>query len=294
MDFRNNIVKFLDENDYSASSVAKAIGVSQAALSLFLKGSYEGNNEKIQQLLEHFIERETEKRKNPKKELKFCMTNNAKRIFEVLRMSHLDGEIAVIIGNAGLGKTTALREYCRRNKDVIHIESNLSYSTKSVLQELSKKTGGDGLGSINMLIKEIVEKLKESGRMIIVDEGEHLPTRALDLLRTINDQSGIGIAITGLPRLLNNLKGRKGEHAYLYSRVGLVLKIDELEDEDVKELVYSYFPSANGISKDFIKYCNGNARRLSKLLLRVQRLSEVNEGKLTSKMVEVANSLIIN
>ncbi len=294
MEFRNNIVKFLEENDYSASSVAKAIGVSQATLSLFLKGSYEGNNEKIQQLLEHFIERETEKKRNPKKELKFCMTNSAKRIFEVLRMSHLDGEIAVIIGNAGLGKTTALREYCRRNKEVILIESNLSYSTKNVLQELSKKTGGDGLGSINMLIKEIVEKLKDSGRMIIVDEGEHLPTRALDLLRTINDQSGIGIALTGLPRLLNNLKGRKGEHAYLYSRVGLVLKIDELEAEDITQLVFSYFPSANGITKDFIKYCNGNARRLSKLLLRVQRISEVNEGKLTSKMVEVANNLIIN
>lgn len=294
MNTLEQIKEHIDRYNYSASSVAKAIGVSQTTFSQYMNGLYPGNVGKIEELIIKFLERDSEKQRNPKKVLHFCKISNAKKVFEVLKMAHLDGEIAVITGDAGLGKTTAIREYSKINKDVILVEANLSYSTKTLIQEIHKKVGGDASGSINSLMNDVCNRLKDSGRMLIVDEGEHLPTRALDLLRTINDQTGCGVAVTGLPRLLHNLKGRKGEHAYLYSRVGLVLKLTEIEAEDVKMIVKSYFPDANGLCEDFEKFCNGNARRLSKLLLRTQRLSEVNEGKLTHRMVQVAKDLIIN
>ena len=283
-----------EKYNYSFASVARAVGVSQSALSQYMNGSYPGNTARIEEMIAQFLERDSEKQKNPKRNIEFVKINNAKRIFEVLRMAHLDGEIAVITGDAGLGKTFSVREYARVNRDVILIEANLSYSTKTIIQELHRKTGGDGAGSINQLMKDVIERLRESGRMLIVDEGEHLPTRALDLLRTINDQTGIAVVLTGLPRLMHNLKGRRGEHAYLYSRVGLVLRIHELEGEDVKAIVTSYFPGANGVTEDFEKICQGNARRLSKLLLRTQRISEINGGKLTHKMVQLAKELIVN
>ena len=59
------------------------------------------------------------------------------------------------------------------------------------------------------MMLDIIDKLKSSGRLIIVDEAEHLPYTSLELLRRIYDKAEVGILLVGMPRLMKNLKGDK-------------------------------------------------------------------------------------
>jgi DNA transposition AAA+ family ATPase len=290
---REALSKFIEQNGYSINRISRQIGskgYSSAVISQYLSGKYPGDVRKLEAEVRNFLEREEEKKKRGKREIPFVETTAARRIFSALRMAHIEGEIILIYGPAGLGKTTALRNYSELHGDAIFIEADLSYTTKSLLGQIAKRLGGEEYGSVNYLFNNCVAKLKESGRIIIIDEAEHLPVRALDLLRRINDLAGVGIALAGLPRLLYNLKGRRGENAYLYSRVGAAVNIGAMERQDVKAIVRTYFPNSNGIWEDFAKYSEGNARKLSKLLYRTDSLAKDEEPQ--HKLVKLANSML--
>ena len=56
-------------------------------------------------------------------------------------------------------------------------------------------------------------------RLLIVDEAENLPYRALEITRRIHDKTGVGVLLIGRSILLENLKGYNNQYDQLYSRV---------------------------------------------------------------------------
>ena len=294
---------YVSATNISLNKLSRQIGqkgYSSAVLSTYLNGRYGGDVAKLETEIEAFLDREAERKLKRKREIPFVETAAAKRILAGLRMAHLDGEIAVVTGGAGLGKTTALKEYARVYRDVIIVEADLSLSNKAALAAIAKAIGSDQVGSVNAVFNEVVSKLKDTGKLIIIDEAEHLPTRALDLVRRINDLTGCGIALVGLPRLIHNLKGKRGEHAYLYSRVGFVISIRELEGDDVEKIVNTYYPgmddrsSVNGVWQEFASQCDGNARRLSKLLYRTDAIAQSSGGKnIGRQTVKMAAEMLV-
>lgn len=294
LNLEQQLRNLMDERGLSLSSVSRALGISTAALSQWLSGSYSGNVAKINDSVKGFLERQKERLKAPKKSIEFVMTSAAKKVFEVARICHLDGEIGVCYGDAGLGKTDAVKEYARRNSDVILIEADLGYTAKVLFQELHKRLGMDGRGPIHELFDDVVAKLKDSGRLIIIDEAEHLPYRSLELLRRVYDKAGVGIMLVGMPRLIANLRGKKGEYAQLYSRVGVASRLENLKAQDTENIVSSVIPSANGLWKIYHETSYGNTRRLCKLLLRSIRVAEINKMPVSHEIVrETAKMLII-
>ena len=277
---KQQLSDFLEENGYSINRVARQIGkrgYSAAVISQYLRDKYSGDVKTLEAEIESFLRREEEKKERGRREIPFVETLAARKIFSALRLAHLEGEIVIIYGRAGLGKTTALKRYAEEYHDAILIEADLSYTTKSLLGKIASRFGSEEYGSVNYLFNYCVEKLRDTGRIIIVDEAEHLPVRGLDLLRRLNDLAGVGIALAGLPRLLYNLKGKRGENAYLYSRVGAAVNIEELYPDDVKSIVKEYYPNSNGIWEEFYAQCDGNARKLSKLLYRADSISKGKE-----------------
>lgn len=293
---------YVSATNISLNKLSRQIGqkgYSSAVLSTYLNGRYGGDVAKLETEIEAFLDREAERKLKRKREIPFVETAAAKRILAGLRMAHLDGEIAVVTGGAGLGKTTALKEYARVYRDVIIVEADLSLSNKAALAAIAKAIGSDQVGSVNAVFNEVVSKLKDTGKLIIIDEAEHLPTRALDLVRRINDLTGCGIALVGLPRLIHNLKGKRGEHAYLYSRVGFVISIRELEGDDVEKIVNTYYPgmddrsSVNGVWQEFASQCDGNARRLSKLLYRTDAIAQSSFKNINRQTVKMAAEMLV-
>ncbi|MEM4313421.1 MAG: AAA family ATPase [Thermoplasmata archaeon] len=229
----------------------------------------------------------------PKESIPFCPIYNAEMVFQIARTCHIENEIGVIVGEAGTGKTKAIKEYARQNPDVILIEADLSYTTKVFFRELHKKIGLDGIGSIYDLFTDCCERLKGSGRMIIIDEAENLPYRALDMIRRLYDKSGIGLLLVGLPRLIANLRGKRGEFKQLYSRIGIVMQLEDWSDSDTKLIVQTVFPSTNGVYKTFHELSKGNGRKLEKLILRTSRAARTGKKEITERLVKSAAEVLI-
>ncbi|WP_337871599.1 AAA family ATPase [Ignavibacterium sp.] len=295
-DKNNNILEslkaFLDRKGYSINRVARQLGYSPAVLSIYLQGKYSGNNDKLEFAISSYLARQEEIEQMPRESIPFVSINNSKIVFSIARMCHNECEIGCIVGEAGTGKTRAIKEYTLQNPDVILLEADLSYTTKIFFKELSRKLGMDDSGGIYDLFTNCIDKLKDSGRLIIIDEAENLPYRALDMIRRLYDKANVGILLVGLPRLVSNLTGKRGEYKQLYSRVGFVSQLDRLTENDTRQIVQKVFLSSNGEYADFHNLAKGNMRKLEKLILRTKR--EIKSGKnLSPKLIKQASEMLI-
>lgn len=154
--------------------------------------------------------------------------------------------------------------------------------------------GYDGFGSIHSMFEDIIDKLEDSGRLIIIDEAENLPPRALDITRRINDRAHVGILLVGLPRLIQNLRGKRGEYTYLYNRVGVHYKVGRMTKEDVRMILEQELPDSNGLWSVFYQATGGVGRKLEKLIFRSRRMAKVNKTTVNEEIVrETAKMLIL-
>ncbi|MGK3122877.1 AAA family ATPase [Candidatus Pantoea formicae] len=289
--------ELMERKGYSQPQVARAIGKSNATVSTYLRGIYAGDVAKIDELVQNFITRETERDRTVRIVPRYIPTLTSRKGLEVIRMAHLDGEINVIYGDAGLGKTMILREYAAQHKDAILIEADPGYTARVVLEELCSRLGLSKRGNMHELSEACIDALRDSGRLLMVDEAENLPYRALETLRRIHDKAGIGIVLAGMPRLIINLKGKRGEYKQLYSRVGLALCLgDALPQEDIAAIATSMLPDASEkeVSDALFRHSHGNARRLFKLVRGVSRYSTISGQAVSAGAVRKFAEMLIN
>ncbi|EIW8529370.1 TPA: ATPase [Klebsiella pneumoniae] len=282
---------------YSQTQVARAIGKSAAVINQYLQGKYAGDVPAIDALAHSFINREAEKEKSQKITARFVPTVTSRKGMEVIRYAHLDGDLNVIFGAAGLGKTMILREYAAQHRDALLIEADPGYTARVVLEELCNLLGLSKRGNMHELSEACIAALRDSGRLLMVDEAENLPYRALETLRRIHDKSGIGMVLAGMPRLIINLKGKRGEYQQLYSRVGFALCIgDSLPQSDITDIAVSMLPGAGSqdVSEALFKASHGNARRLFKLVRGVSRHSEISGNAVSAGAVRKFAEMLIN
>ncbi|WP_363447145.1 AAA family ATPase [Klebsiella pneumoniae] len=282
---------------YSQTQVARAIGKSTAVINQYLQGKYAGDVPAIDALARSFINREVEKEKSQKITARFVPTVTSRKGMEVIRYAHLDGDLNVIYGAAGLGKTMILREYAAQHRDALLIEADPGYTARVVLEELCGLLGISKRGNMHELSEACIAALRDSGRLLMVDEAENLPYRALETLRRIHDKSGIGLVLAGMPRLIINLKGKRGEYQQLYSRVGFALCIgDSLPQSDITDIAVSMLPGAGSqeVSEALFKASHGNARRLFKLVRGVSRHSEISGNAVSAGAVRKFAEMLIN
>lgn len=289
----NKLRDFVERKNVSINRIAKQIGYSASVVSTYLAGKYPGDIQKLEWAIASFLVRQEEIEAMPKEMIPFCPITNSELLFQAAKVAHLDQEIGVVVGEAGTGKTKAAKEYARQNPDVILIEADLSYSTKVFFRELHKKLGMDGSGGIYDLFSDCCEKLKDSNRLVIIDEAENLPYRALDMVRRLYDKANVGILLIGLPRLIANLRGKRGEFKQLYSRVGIVTQLEDWSETDAKLIIQTVFPSTNGVYKTFYELSKGNGRKLEKLILRTSRAARTSKKEISDKLVRNAAEVLI-
>ena len=289
---KEDLKRFMEERGVSLHSVARATGISYTAISLWLNDKYKGKIDKINDAVNNFLLREYERKNLYKSE--FVETNVAKNIFDIAKICHVNSEIGVCYGKAGLGKTVAVTEYAKQNTDVILIEADLGFTAKILFTEIHKRLGLEGAGNVYTLMLEIIQKLKNSNRLIIIDEAEHLPYKALELLRRIYDKAGVGILLVGMPKLVANLRGQKGQYEQLYSRVGVSKEVNPLDSTDIQKIIDKTLPNVFGMTEKFLEISGGNTRVLTKLMARADKAAKLSESSIDEEIIEeVAKMLIV-
>lgn len=290
---REQLQQYMQEHGLTQGQVAKSIGKSIATISQYLKGSYNGRTDEIDDAVARLLQREKDKVVERRFNSEFVSTYAAERCLDTIGIAHAESDIAVITGAAGLGKTQALKRYVAFNPETIFIEIEPSCSPKILLKNLCQQLGLNENGLNHELFTRITEKLGKN-RLIIVDEAELLSTKSLEYLRRIHDLTQCGIVLAGMPRLIVNLKGKYGELAQLYSRVTLHCNLENaLIKEDIALL------AKQGLGTDefndlLYKVSKGNARRLNKLMRGAIRIAEMNNIPLSEAVINRYAEMLIN
>ncbi|EBZ5051484.1 ATPase [Salmonella enterica subsp. enterica serovar Poona] len=306
MNVKEKLIQLLEGSGYTQKKIATKTGLSTAVISQYLNGIYNGNIKNIEDILSDFILREEERARRRGVKERFVHTQLADIALALISDTHMDGEIGVIYGPAGMGKSMVLRQYASTSKGVILIEADPGYTAKVLLQELCVRLGVKKTGNIHKLSEECIQELNGTGWVILVDEAELLPYRALEVLRRIHDRSGVALVLAGMPRLLINLKGSRGEYAQLYSRVGMALDIEahkaESEADDFNIILASLLGTAVGtnylsspeVISAFRKHSKGNYRRLFKLARGVVRASAIGNQGISVNLIERYAEMLIH
>lgn len=274
MDIRAELRDLMDSKNYSLAFVSTATGIAKSSISMWLNGTYKGDNAKLNDKINNFIQRERERSGNDV--LPIVDISIVKYISEIGRLCHTKGKIGVCVGRAGLGKTVAVKEYTKTALDAILIESDSGYTAKSLLKEIHRRLALSGKGSAYDLMCEVIPKLYNSGRLLIIDEAENLPYRALELVRRIHDKTGIGILLIGKNILLKNLCGYNNEYDQLYSRVKYYKQLDDkLLLQDVKKILSAIGLDAE-LAETFFYYSDGITRKLEHLITHSIYLAKMN------------------
>lgn len=295
---QQKLAEFKAKSGMNQTMLARGIGVSPASISMYLNNNYAekgGKYETIEPKIEAFLEVQESKAQREELVLGFVSTKTTRRISEVMRDAHEAGDTVVIYGQAGLGKTQAVKNYCEKNPAAILIEANPSFTALVLMRKLAAAAKVSTVGSLNDLFESVSDRLRDSGRLIVVDEAENLPLRALEIIRRLHDDTGCGLVLSGMPRLVANLRGKHGELVQLYSRVSVALNLgDSMPDEELEEIARAAMPEADDATiAELVKQSNGNTRRMSKLMCGAVRTANKNGIKMQSGIIKKYSTLII-
>jgi len=287
---RERLIKFLEDTKSPRNRVATGLGISPTTFSQYLNGKYPGDNAKIDEAVIGFLERQTEREAGAKiaPAAGYAQTRQAKMATNVLRACHIDGDMGVIISNAGLGKTTAISHYARQNDGVIYLTARPTVNIKVLLVQIAEAIKIHSGGVNDRLLRAIVKMLDGTGRMIILDEAQFLTGICLETLRYIHDEAGVGLVYAGMPALHQVIMSEE----HIHSRVGAVAHLPPLDERDVRAILEA---TGTRITDSGVKAlahdCDGSARRLMKILKHACRLA--NGAEVTPSAITTATKQIM-
>jgi len=246
-DVRDQLTRYITLEKAKQSQIAQGTGVSKTAISLFLKGTYTGNNEELAQKIEQYIHMGLA-RKTIIKEPDICLSvGNTKDILQKAKIAHMNNNILLIHGPAGCGKTTALKYYTKHNNGVIFVEADVTVnSPRSIIMLILATMDEDTKGTTAVMMQRLIRRLTDTNRLIIIDEAQHLTTKAFDAIRAINDKAHVGIVYAGNPEILKRMYGRQEEELdQLYSRVTYKCALKNSHSKEDIAGIYSGFSFNN-------------------------------------------------
>lgn len=153
--------------------------------------------------------------------------------------------------------------------------------------------------SLDDKIGGIASELARTSKVLIIDESEHLPFRALECLRRIYDFSNTALILVGTRKLKNNLTGigrnDYNEYGQLSFRIGAKWELKglcyQIKDEDLKTLC-NHFDVEEKKAIDLVfNLARGNFRKNEKLLKRACEFAD--EKAVELKHIEAAASFLM-
>ncbi len=243
MELLGKVEALKSEKKLSQNAVGQLIGVSGASLSQLKNGKYNANPQKIFDTLANYFEIK-EKAKLAYSEIGYAETSISEQVYVTIALCQKKGGLAVVCGDAGIGKTKAAQKFVADNPSssfLIPINPCLT-NTKSLLKTIADRIGAGQEKSNNELWHSIVGKLSD-GKILIFDEAQHLTVKAIEVLRSFSDYFNdrgqtLGICFIGNAETITRMGGKKAEFAQIANRTKQrkIYTNSEIQRDDICKL----------------------------------------------------------
>lgn len=244
----------LAESCGSANKAAELIGVSASVMSAIKSGSYKGNYDNVFNKIFAYFETKSAAQ-DTYSEVDYVPTSISQAVYEAIRSCQIKGGFTVATGDAGIGKTKAVRQFAKdypNNCAVITINPCCK-STRAVLKLIASELGVSIERGMDDLWIAITQKLHD-GMVIIVDEAQLLPYHSIETLRSFADYfdakgQTMGVALVGNNGIREKIEGKSKEvYRQVNNRVWQrpFFKTKDVKPEDIALL----FPLLEGQEKE--------------------------------------------
>ncbi len=236
----------LERQGLSRTKAGEDIGIG-STFSAFLNGKYDGNNSgvavKVQRWLTSRMTQAATAAKQPNGP-GFVNTRTAQLLGAMFEHAQYAPDFGTVVGEPGVGKTTAGRTYSRTAHNAYMITCQPATGTANLLiAEVAEALAMGMPGATGpRLCRLIVRRLTGLSALLIVDEAQHLSVTALDQLRSFHDLAGCGIVLMGNRSILRSLEGgrRSTDYAQLFSRVGQRIDRKKPMQEDIEAILEAW------------------------------------------------------
>lgn len=288
--------KFMKENNLSQVKTAKMMGIAESTFSRWLNGDYP-NPENIEPKIAEFLEKAKRREQTLNTGVsEFAYTSMSTEIWNALDYYRTQRCIGCIFGDAGIGKTKTIMEWSKDKSDVVIVTAKPAFSgstsfAKLLARQLKCRTNG----ACDDIYIDIMNKLKGTDKMIIIDEAQHLILRTIEDVRSLNDDPEIRTTIVFVGNLMiyRKLKGsQQAEFAQLFSRTIVtnrnltterftlddIHKIFNVSDEAANEILLAIAKTKYGLRGAINIYENAvNNNDISKKgILAMARINGIN------------------
>ncbi len=218
-------------------------GVSSTTLSKWLRGIYEGDVPAVTERVALWLRTRAEAAERDMAAAgidRHVDLGVTEEIEATLAHAQATGDVVLIHGRSGTGKSWALTRYCDSHTAAYRATMTDAVVTlPGLLGRVAEKVGaGTGHPSALAAERAVIERLEGRRALLCVDEAHHLRPRLLDELRCIRDLAGCGLAYVGEDGIWNTL-AKTSRCDQIVGRIGVRLPLRATADADVVDLARS-------------------------------------------------------
>jgi len=300
---------YISKTGGSIAAVAKDINCSRTKLSRYLGGKYDSDVSDLEQDLARYLETKTGKviefsaaqqsGSRPDWTPHFYGSRDAKNILGVCQSCQEYIGLGIVVGRSGYGKTHTLKEYAQLPR-VVYIECDDTMSSRDLVEAIERALGiPNSYGTIWRRVNGIREFFNANkGYLLLIDEADKLVSKytqkKMEILRSIFDQSDVGLVIAGEPKLEAQIKTYLTRMA---NRVDFYASLRGLSKAEVNEYLIGFDITPHALAELQARACNmqnGCFRLLDRTLSNVRRiLKERNATTVTSQIIEQASAMMM-
>lgn len=181
---------------YGNAQLAVETGVTSTYISRYLSAKPNFNPDKLERVLRSLLNHEARRR---------ALVHG---LFPTEQSSQFDGYceelksvngVGLVYGQSGSGKTASVELYCRKYGATVYIELNRWERTACEVERLlcEQLDPGDRQRGRKPRALWLVEHLKDTGRLIIVDDADEATYDALKWLFDFNDVASVPVMLVG-------------------------------------------------------------------------------------------------
>lgn len=242
---RNAARAACSDGKMSQAALAREIGISGTTFSQWLNERYQGDNEAVAAKVAAWQRnRQASTSIGAPASIGWVDTLSSADIEGALLFARNVGSIALVYGDAGLGKTTAICHYAEGDPNVWR--TTATPASRGLMATLEAVAAALELRDLqnrpSVYSREIIRRLSGTRGLLVIDEAQHLSVQALEELRSIHDASGVGLALVGNQEVYNLVTGgaRQATFAQLFSRIGFRLKVQPPTRSDTDAILAAW------------------------------------------------------
>lgn len=241
-------------------------GVSSATVSKVLAGDWDTISDDMWRTIASQVGHE-------RKGWNIAPTQAYKRMTFLLTNAQRESLVLAVTGDAGCGKTEAIKNYAAAGRHVYHLCCSEYWNRRTFMGKLLRCMGIDFTGcTVSDMMDDIIDTLKRTDSpLVVLDEADKLSDQVfyffISLYNQLEGHCGIMLCATDFleKRIKKGLRTKRKGYEEIYSRMGRkFVKLQVINGEDIAAVC-----AANGVTdpkavRTIIDDCECDLRRVKR------------------------------